>query len=199
MLNRLRNRVEGSINTVALYASKLGFSPDELTVISLIVALLGFFTVLVYGSGLALSLVVLLSGFIDSLDGALARLKGTASRRGAFLDSFIDRICEALFALSFIELGINVYVVVLFLVFSYLISYARARGESLGMQLAGVGLMERAERVLALAVSALLIDFYRDVAYYSYVAFTILTGITVLQRFLYTWKALKVHVSADKS
>lgn len=191
MLNKLRSKVKNLFNGIALYASKLGFTPNALTLTSFLIALLGFFFALVFKSGTLLSLTILSSGFIDAIDGALARLKELASRRGAFLDSFIDRASEAVFALSLIELGLNVYVVVLFLVFSYLVSYARARGESLGVQLSGVGLMERAERIIVLALIAFLVDLNSDIAHYLYVVFTILTGVTVFQRLIHIWRALE--------
>ena len=191
LLNKLRSRVEGFFNALAVYFSKVGLTPNALTALSLAVASLGPILVLVYKSGLALSLVIVSSGLVDAVDGALARLQGKVSKRGAFLDSFMDRVCEAVFAFSLLGLGFNAYLVVVFLALSYLVSYARARCEGLGVELVGVGLMERAERLLFLAVTALMVDVSSTVASYLFIALTALTGVTVVQRFMHAWRALR--------
>jgi len=94
---------------------------------------------------------VLLGGAADVLDGRIARAQGKASQTGAFLDSTLDRFAEVgafiglavLFRASALELA----VVVSALGGSLLVSYARARGESLGI-VCKVGIMQRAERLL---------------------------------------------------
>lgn len=94
---------------------------------------------------------VLLGGIADVLDGRIARARGMANDTGAFLDSTLDRFAEVgafvglavLFRASAAELT----VVVVALGGSLLVSYARARGESLGV-VAKVGIMQRAERLL---------------------------------------------------
>jgi len=198
-LNKLRSRVEGLLGKAALGASSLGLTPNTLTLISLLVAALGLLLASAFNSGTLLALSIVTSGFIDALDGALARLTGMASKRGAFLDSFVDRVCELIFAVGFARLGFNTYAVLLFLAFSNLTSYARARGESLGVQLAGVGLMERAERVIALTVAAALVDVNEMAAHYVYLVITALVGITAVQRFTHTWKFLRSQASAERS
>lgn len=94
---------------------------------------------------------VLLGGAADVLDGRIARAQGLANETGAFLDSTLDRFAEvgafvglaAFFRLDPLEVA----VVVLAMGGSLLVSYARARGESLGV-VAKVGVMQRAERLL---------------------------------------------------
>jgi CDP-diacylglycerol--glycerol-3-phosphate 3-phosphatidyltransferase len=102
---------------------------------------------------------VLLGGAADVLDGRIARALGIANQRGAFLDSTLDRFAEfAAFvglALMFRESGFALVVVVTALGGSLLVSYARARGESVGVE-CKLGIMQRAERLLLLGFGAIL-------------------------------------------
>ena len=102
---------------------------------------------------------VLLGGVADVLDGRVARALGIASRRGAFLDSTLDRFAEvgALAGLAFWarESPLVMTSVVLALGGSLLVSYARARGESVGV-VCKVGIMQRAERLLLLGFGGVL-------------------------------------------
>jgi len=103
--------------------------------------------------------LVLLGGAADVLDGRIARARGLASHRGAFLDSTLDRFAEAgaFVGLSvlFMESATQLAVVVTALGGSLLVSYARARGESLGV-VAKVGVMQRAERLLLIGLGGVL-------------------------------------------
>lgn len=102
---------------------------------------------------------VLLGGIADILDGRIARALGLANRRGAFLDSTLDRFAEfAAFvglALLFRGSGAALVLVVTALGGSLLVSYARARGESVGV-VCKLGVMQRAERLLLLGFGAIL-------------------------------------------
>ena len=99
---------------------------------------------------------VLVSGILDLLDGSLARRTGRASRRGAFLDSVIDRYAEFV---TCVGLGIFfgkawlVFIVALGLFGSLMVSYTRARAEGLGVECRG-GLMQRGERYVLLSLSS---------------------------------------------
>ena len=102
--------------------------------------------------------MILLSGFADVMDGEVARSQGVASREGAFLDSTLDRFSEffAFIGLgAFFWTGWPVVLVLVALGGSLLVSYTRARGESLGV-LCKKGLMQRAERMLLLGFGAIL-------------------------------------------
>jgi CDP-diacylglycerol--glycerol-3-phosphate 3-phosphatidyltransferase len=102
---------------------------------------------------------VLLGGWADIVDGRLARALGVASERGAFLDSTLDRFAEfAAFvgmAVLFKHSDLALVLVVTALGGSLLVSYARARGESVGV-VCKVGVMQRAERLLLLGFGSLL-------------------------------------------
>lgn len=189
-MNKLRSKIEGSISVIARSLTRTRVTPNELTTLSLLVAALGYLLVIIYKSSAVLFATILVSGFIDVVDGALARATGRTTRRGAFLDSFFDRLCETFYALSLIELGFNPKIVLVYLALAMLVSYARARGESLGVSLSGVGLMERAERLIALLLVSLIMGYNFSVSLYLFIALTCLTALTVAQRFMHVWRNL---------
>ncbi|HSJ63704.1 MAG TPA: CDP-alcohol phosphatidyltransferase family protein [Gemmatimonadaceae bacterium] len=102
--------------------------------------------------------MVLLGGAMDIFDGRIARARGLANARGAFLDSTLDRFAETFtFAgvvMFFVNWPMALLAAVLALGGSMLVSYARARGEALGVS-CKEGLMQRAERLVLLALAAL--------------------------------------------
>lgn len=102
---------------------------------------------------------ILLGGWADVLDGRVARALGVADERGAFLDSTLDRFAEfgafVGLAVLFKDSELALVLVVTALGGSLLVSYARARGESVGV-VCKLGVMQRAERLLILAFGAIL-------------------------------------------
>jgi CDP-diacylglycerol---glycerol-3-phosphate 3-phosphatidyltransferase len=102
--------------------------------------------------------LILLSGVADVLDGDVARRRGLVSDAGAFIDSTLDRFAEmAVFAgLTFYyQSGLAVLLAVIALGGSLMVSYTRARGESLGV-LCKLGVLQRAERMLLLGLGPIL-------------------------------------------
>ncbi len=144
----------------------LKLTPNAMTLISFAITVASAYLV---GSGwlVAGGIVFLLGSGLDLMDGALARLTGTASPFGALLDSVFDRLGEAaLFVgLAFYairggasESFLPIFIITLFLalIFSQGVSYLRARGEGLGV-FTRAGVMTRTERVILLGIG-LLID-----------------------------------------
>jgi CDP-diacylglycerol--glycerol-3-phosphate 3-phosphatidyltransferase len=136
----------------------LGLSPTAFNVIGVVMgSIAGYF----FATG-ATNLggwFVLLGGAADVLDGRIARAQGKANQTGAFLDSTLDRFAEVG---AFVGLAVMyrasataLAVVVIALGGSLLVSYARARGESLGV-VAKVGIMQRAERLLLVGFGGIL-------------------------------------------
>lgn len=188
MLTRLRNRVSGILAAVA---AKLAVLPaDFYTVIGLIGAVL--FLLSVSLGPLVAAVFLAISGLLDALDGAVARLRGEAGPRGAFLDSMLDRVADTLYALGFYMLGYPAEAVILFLSAALITSYARARYEALaGQSMEGVGLLERADRLVAqIVVLVVQAAVGEDVAIYLYWLLVILAWITVVQRLVVGYKAL---------
>ncbi len=144
----------------------------------------------------AAGFVVLLAGFFDMLDGALARSTEQVTRFGAILDSTLDRLAEAALLLSILVIYAReqstsgILVVGLALLGSLLVSYIRARAEALGLE-CEVGLFTRPERVVVLALGLLLsqIDHALIVAV-SIVA--VFSFVTASQRLLHAWQQTKI-------
>lgn len=151
------------VRPLVLTLDRLGFTPLAVSLLGLaITAVSGW----IIGTGaLFLGAIVFLvgSGF-DMLDGDLARLQGTVSKRGAFLDSCFDRIGEAFLfgGLTWYYAGLGVeegrlplLLIVATVVGSLTTSYVRARAEGVG-ETCFVGFLQRTERVILLSVGLLL-------------------------------------------
>lgn len=139
------------------------------------------------GYGLLAGGVLLLgSGFFDMVDGQVARVTGKASQRGSYLDSVSDKIAE-----SAIFVGIAVggyaepWLVVLAATLSLLVSYARAKSDALGIRMQGVGIGERAERLLVIAVVGM--AGFMELAL---VVVAIISAVTLVQRMASTSRQL---------
>jgi CDP-diacylglycerol--glycerol-3-phosphate 3-phosphatidyltransferase len=139
---------------------------------------------------------VLIAGFFDMLDGALARYTNRATHFGAVLDSVLDRLSEAAVLLAILVLYIREQsmayslLVGAVLVSSLLVSYIRARAEVLGIK-CEVGLFTRFERVVVLALGLLLNQItYALVTALAIIA--IFSLITAGQRLLYVWQQTKI-------
>lgn len=158
-----KQRARARVRPVVLTLDRWGFSPLGVSLLGLaITALSGL---VVARGGLFLGgLVFVVGSAFDMLDGDLARLQGTVSKRGAFLDSCFDRLGEAfLFAglvWYFASLWPDADRVALVLVLATVVgsittSYVRARAEGVG-ETCFVGLLQRTERVILLTVGLLL-------------------------------------------
>lgn len=190
MLNKFRNSLSKAMNSVATPIARAGISPDLLTYLSLAVMALGLL-LLYYGHGpLVFAAFILISGSLDVIDGAVARVSGRATKRGALLDSTIDKLNEFLIALGLLILGFDPLLVLAFLAFSLLVSYTRAKGEALGVQMSGVGIMERAERLIFVIIALLVYEANRDYAHIALTALTLLTFATFIQRTIYLYREL---------
>jgi archaetidylinositol phosphate synthase len=156
VLDRLRGSLGAVLASLGSKAAKVIPSPMPWTLIGFAFAFLAFFFYAGGDQPLA-GLLVVLAGFFDVLDGAVARAKDKISARGAFLDSTLDRVSEMLIFLG-ILLGNYVapFFVLLALALSLLVSYTRAKGDALGVNLAGIGVGERSERFVVLIVTSIL-------------------------------------------
>jgi archaetidylinositol phosphate synthase len=159
VLDRLRARLESFLNSVGDLFARLEPTPAAWTLVGLMVSLLAAaaYSASSLAGEILGGVLVLVSGWFDIVDGAVAKVTGRASRTGAFLDSSLDRVAEvALFTGILIGGYSSPVLVLLALSMSLLVSYTRAKGDALGVPLSGVGIGERSERLLILAVSSLL-------------------------------------------
>jgi phosphatidylglycerophosphate synthase len=131
-----------------------GLEPNHITFLSLIGA--GATAVAIATGHFALASALLIGGAsLDMVDGQLARSKNLASPGGAFLDSTVDRLSDGLIfsgCVVYYSGTPMMYVSLLALVTGYVVSYARARGESLGLH-GAEGLAQRADRIVLLGIS----------------------------------------------
>jgi len=144
---------------------------------------------------IAAGFVVLVAGFFDMLDGALARSTDRVTRFGAVLDSTLDRLSEAVLLLSIMVIyareqsTLGILVVGLALLGSLLVSYIRAKAEALGLE-CEVGLFTRPERVVVLALGLLLSQIGNALVVALSIV-VVFSFITVSQRLLYVWRQTK--------
>jgi CDP-diacylglycerol--glycerol-3-phosphate 3-phosphatidyltransferase len=186
MSQALKAGIRARMETVGRVIGATGISPNGLTMLGL--ALNGIAGVIVAaGWFVPGGVALLIASAFDMLDGAVARATGKASRFGAFLDSVIDRYCEAVVLIGLIYvLGRSGDAVLATgtaaaLVGSLLVSYARARAEGLGLD-CEVGLLQRPERVILLALGLLAADVLLAPVIW---VLAVVTNITVVQRILH--------------
>ena len=128
----------------------LRIKPNALSLLGLIIVIGGCYLFMNDVKTLG-SIVIFLGSAVDGLDGPLARSNNMITKKGALLDSFIDRISElfiwSVVAIKFTTTDFELFIVLSVITFSNLIPYLRARGESLGID-NKVGIAARPERVI---------------------------------------------------
>ena len=184
---------------------KLGFSPNGVTILCLIVTLISAIFISL-GMFLVGGIVMLIGSALDLIDGGLARRLGKVSNFGALLDSVIDRFQEAL-----VFFGVLIYFltgpcdslmtgfdtcsigpVLAYSAFigSVMVSYLRARAEGLGID-CKVGIMTRPERVIAVGIGLILSQWISIVILFVLVIITVLGLYTTIQRLVHSSVMLK--------
>ena len=189
MLNNLRDTLKPALEKMGKGFAATGLSPNFWTVVGLGFALL---SAIVYGMGIEFCLIIggvllLVSGFFDMVDGQVARVTGKTSKVGSYLDSMFDKIAETAIFLGILVGGYaEPYLVLLAITLSLLVSYARAKSDSLNIKLQGIGIGERAERLLVIAIIGII--GYMEPAV---IIVVIIAGITLIQRMIFTTKNIK--------
>jgi CDP-diacylglycerol--glycerol-3-phosphate 3-phosphatidyltransferase len=199
LTRRLQDWIRANARRFVLAIHLSGVTPNAITLMGLAVTAVS--AVLIgFGWLFAGGLVLLFAGLFDILDGAVARATGRVNNYGAFLDSTTDRYAEV-----FTYIGLLVYfvlnghqklepiLVIASLSGSLLVSYARARAQSLGFTCEG-GLLARPERVI-IAVIGLVIAPVLTPALW---VLAVLTNITALQRVLIVWRQARAITAAEK-
>ena len=183
-----RKGVDKVLDPIGVLLSRIGVTANALTATGIVIAGIG--SVFIGQGRLFLGFIFLiLTGLPDALDGAVAKASGTSSVRGAFLDSVSDRVtdillfCGIAWYLASNEPGRIMMLPVAVMGAAMLISYQRAKAESLGFDAKG-GIMERAERFIVLALGLLISNILIPVLW----VMLILTLITAIQRFIKVWK-----------
>jgi archaetidylinositol phosphate synthase len=201
MLTKLKKKVQQMLTAEAQAAHKIGLTPNMISVIGLALAI---FSAVAYAMSqnqplpLLLAVILLLaSGFCDTLDGVLARTHQQASVFGGFFDSLLDRYADAAVYAGVIIGGLCDPVWGLIaLAGSLLVSYSRARAEAAGMKMESVGVAERAERMIILAAASIVAIFWPSVLNIGtlnigIIILAVLSNFTVLQRSVHVYRILK--------
>ncbi len=187
MLSRVRERVEELTEPLARAFARTGLSPNVFTLIGLVVGVIAAM-LFAYGMQLWAGFVLIVCGFFDIIDGAVARVIGRETAFGGVLDSVVDRYVDFLIFAGIIYAFINGGLAeagllpgwawgTLAIAGSLMVSYTRVRAEAAGSGKLDVGIAERGERILILAIGALI-----GYTQYAVVLIVILTHLTVAQR-----------------
>jgi CDP-diacylglycerol--glycerol-3-phosphate 3-phosphatidyltransferase len=179
---------------------RTGVRPNTITTVG---TLLVIASAVAFGLGLVRvgGLLYLVSGIVDTLDGAVARAQSQVTKFGAFFDSTLDRVGDGA---TFMGIGVfyllaptdsvayrsaAIIISMVAIIASLLVSYARARAEGLGID-CRVGMVQRAERIVILGVPTVLFGAGSDgLLLFWIVSILALTSvITVVQRFVYVYQ-----------
>ena len=179
----MRSRFKGVLDPMAAFLNRIGLMPNTVTILGLVGNTIGAYF-LARGQMTMGGLLILLMGPVDALDGAMARLRGEPTEFGAFVDSVTDRYSELVIfgglLYYYVQQGDLIMAMLSYLAAagSILVSYTRARAQSLGHE-TKVGILTRMERYLVLA-PALVFNIPKAALW----ILAILANITALQRIL---------------
>jgi archaetidylinositol phosphate synthase len=190
LLTKLKERVRFWIASEAKLAHSIGLTPNQVSAIGVALAVLSALTYWMWRFHIFFlvlaPILLLVSGFCDALDGAIARTYGEATAFGGFLDSLLDRYADAIIFCGIIIGGLcDPFWGLVALIGSLLVSYARARAEAEGARMEAVGIAERPERLIILATASFLSIPWREALSWGVIILAVVTNLTVLQRVIY--------------
>jgi archaetidylinositol phosphate synthase len=190
VLNNLRNKFDPLFDKVGRAFASLGFGPNFWTWIGLVLSIISAIMFSLHSPAIGVdwytstflgSLFLIIAGFFDAVDGAVARVTNRTTKLGAFLDSLLDKVSEIIvFVGILIGNFTNPVLVMVALSLSLLVSYTRAQASSVNVNLQGKGIAERAERILIISILGFIP--FRDNISVALWILSILSIVTVLQR-----------------
>lgn len=192
MLGRYRERVRAWSDPVGRVLFRLRLRPNHLTLAGLVASCVAG-SCFVAGQTRTAGSVLIVAGLLDLLDGSLARASGQVTAFGAFLDSVIDRYSDIAVMLGIVVLYARMpntrgaLVAMAGLAGSVMVSYTKARAESIGVE-CNVGLMERPERLICLIAGAML-----DVMEPALWVLAIMANLTAVQRIVFTRRMMRAE------
>ena len=195
LTDQLRKRFKHILDPIGAFLNRLGLMPNTITIIGLVGNTIGAYF-LWQGQMLVGGLIILAMGPVDALDGTMARLRGEPSDFGAFVDSVTDRYSELVIFLGLLlyynQQGdwVSTLGVYLAAAGSVLVSYIRARAQSLGYE-AKVGILTRAERYAVLAPMLIF-----NIPWVGVWIIAVLANITAMQRIIHVRRI--AHIEIDK-
>lgn len=194
MLTKIKKRFQSWLTSEATFLRRLGLTPNHVSILGLLLAFLSAFTYWRWHFHplflILAPLLMLASGLLDAMDGAIARIYGEATKFGGFFDSLLDRYADAIILCGIMLGGLTeISWGLAALMGSLLVSYTRARAEAAGVKMESVGLAERAERIVILALASFLSYFWLDALNWGIILLAVLANFTVVQRAFYFLKA----------
>ncbi|MFQ6050937.1 MAG: CDP-alcohol phosphatidyltransferase family protein [Candidatus Hydrothermarchaeota archaeon] len=192
MIGKYREEVEAYLEPLMPLLARIGITPNLLTVLTLV---FGLFASYCYAVNLELigGIMLLISASLDVIDGSLARFLKKATSLGSFIDSVLDKIVEGLVFIGIIVGGISGFLGIpgfvwgaLALHASIMVSYTRAKLDALGIEKTGIGLGERAERILIIVLFSIIDELSIGV-----LLVVLLAYFTMIQRMWYGVRMLK--------
>ena len=171
-----------------------GINPNLLTLLGLMV---NVWAAVMFAAGdfPVAGIIILLAAVFDLTDGPVARKQGRVTTFGAFFDSMIDRYSDMILYMGLLVYYARIsrffYVVLVAVAMagSFMVSYARARAESL-IPTCKVGFMERPERVVLLIIASL-----ADRMGPALWVIAVLTTVTVIHRIAFTWQETRARLA----
>lgn len=203
MLNKLRDSLQPTMTRLGSSFASTGLSANFWTGVGLAISIAAGVAYASPAFGIDFNpyyaavvggVLLLVSGFFDVVDGSVARVTKQTSKKGAFLDSSFDKIAEVTIFAGIAYGGLaNPFWCLIALGMSLLVSYTRSRAESLGVELKGIGIGERAERLLIVAIIGMIpLGTFPDntAMNWAVIIVSVVAGITLIQRIAATSKKL---------
>lgn len=199
MLTKLKHKIQKIVSAEARLIHSAGLKPNVVSAMGVVFGLLSGLAYWAAGVSLAdlnayriylstATVLLMLSGFCDALDGALARLYGEVTALGGFLDSLLDRYVDSAVLCGLILSGLcDLFWGFLALIGSLLTSYVRARSEAADVPMETVGIMERAERIIVIIAASIISALLAEATALrvSIIFLAVASNLTVIQRALY--------------
>ncbi|MFB6284738.1 MAG: CDP-alcohol phosphatidyltransferase family protein [Halobacteria archaeon] len=177
--------IDPVVDTVAGW----GVTPNQITVVSLTFSFVAAGSIIyggVYGY-LAAAFFVLFTGFLDILDGQVARRTGASTDRGDFLDHTIDRYADAVLVVG-VTAGTGYWIPGFFAVSGVLLTaYMGTQADAIGLDRMYGGFLTRADILSLVFTGVILQIFFGDVLFWVLVLLAVGGNLTAVQRFVMIW------------
>ncbi|MCP6718563.1 MAG: CDP-alcohol phosphatidyltransferase family protein [Patescibacteria group bacterium] len=196
MLGEIRNKFKFLEDFLGNVFSKIGLTPNQFTLTSLLFALLSFYFLIKFNFLFAF-IFFISAGILDLIDGAVARKRGEVSKKGAYLDTIIDRYVEIIILLGFLLLPLQKiafpsYVwIFLSLAGSIMTTYSKAaaKEKELIYEEMKAGFFGRTERMVLISFAIFLGIFNLALVIYPIVILAIFSNLSAVQRVYLTFKS----------
>jgi len=189
MLTKLRRFLDTYTRKIGYAVAHIIPSPNIITILGLLFAII-FLSLILISTNYTYVIAIIfyiLSISMDVLDGAVAKATGKSSKIGAFLDSTIDRITDAIYVLAlYYILELDPIIIFLLLFGCLMISYIRAKAESMGLKMEGIGIAERGDRLILILIILFTYVFSKLSALILTIVLLELILVTIIQRIYYT-------------